>query len=242
LRDLPLETDPNQRDHGARPPAKLDCQRLVLSPKLDGMKRYYALVLAFLCVAVLGARAQGLDDQYVQIFNLIQEADRLSSSEPAQALAKYAAAQTALARLHNGSPDWNPKMVAFRLAYIAAKIGALSTNAPAPAAVTAPETNAPATVPEAAPATNAPAAAPVIPEAVQAQIASLKEQVHQLQADRIVMEAKLKEALSVQPAEVDPRELAKAEEHIKTLQKENDLLKVALQTEKSNRWPRPTTN
>ena len=39
------------------------------------------------------------------------------------------------------------------------------------------------------------------------------------------LEAKLKEALAAQPAAIDPRELAKAEERIRTLEKEADLLK-----------------
>ena len=79
------------------------------------MKRFFALAL-LLCASVLGAQAQGLDDQYVQIFSLIQEADSLSASQPAKALAKYVDAQTALQRLQKGNPDWNPKVVSFRLA------------------------------------------------------------------------------------------------------------------------------
>ncbi len=194
------------------------------------MKRIFALVL-LLCASVAGARAQGLDDQYVQIFNLIQEADALSAAEPAKALTKYVAAQNALERLQKGNPDWNPKVISFRLAYIAARIGGISTNVPAPAAVTGTDTNKVAV----AAGTNAPPTPvqPVVPPELQAQIASLNEQVRQLQADRIVMEAKLKEALSVQPAQVDPAELAKAQERIKTLQKENDLLKATVEAEKS---------
>ena len=56
----------------------------------------------------------------------------------------------------------------------------------------------------------------------------LKEQVRQLQVDKTTLEAKLKEAFSARPAAADPRELAKAQDQAKTLQKENDLLKVTL--------------
>jgi tetratricopeptide (TPR) repeat protein len=63
--------------------------------------------------------------------------------------------------------------------------------------------------------------------------AAWRDQVRQLQTDKTVLEAKLKEALAVQPAAVDPRELAKAEEKIKALQKENDLLKVGLGQERA---------
>jgi tetratricopeptide (TPR) repeat protein len=47
------------------------------------------------------------------------------------------------------------------------------------------------------------------------------------------LEAKLREALSVQPAAVDPRELTKAQEKIKTLEKERDLLKVSLEQDQA---------
>jgi len=61
--------------------------------------------------------------------------------------------------------------------------------------------------------------------------------VRQLQADKSLLEAKLKEALAAQPAPMDPRELAKAEEKIKALQKENDLLKVSLNQAKAKSPP-----
>ncbi len=200
------------------------------------MKRFFAFVLV-LCASLVGAQAQGLDDQYVQIFNLIQEADSLSASQPAKALAKYVDAQNALLRIQKGSPDWNPKIISFRLAYIAARIGGISTNAPAPAAATGTDTNKVAVSADTN-APPAPAQVPTVPPELQAQITSLNEQVRQLQADRIVMEAKLKEALAVQPAQADPMELAKAQERIRMLQKENDLLKSAAEAEKS----RPTVD
>lgn len=194
------------------------------------MKRLFALVLS-LCASAVMAQAQGLDDQYVQIFSLIQEADALSAAQPAKALAKYVEAQNTLLRIQKGTPDWNPKVVAFRLAYVAAKIGGISTNAPAPIVTAGANTNK--VVPAGTNAPPAPTQPPSVTPELQAQIASLNEQVHQLQADRIVMEAKLKEALSIQPAQADPAELAKAQDRIKTLQKENELLKSAVEAEKS---------
>jgi len=61
----------------------------------------------------------------------------------------------------------------------------------------------------------------------------LQEQVRSLTAANAELENKLKEALSVQPAAVSPRELAKAEEKMIALQKEKDLLTVALQQAKA---------
>jgi hypothetical protein len=62
-----------------------------------------------------------------------------------------------------------------------------------------------------------------------------------MQADKVLLEAKLKEALAVQPAAVDPRELARAEEKIKGLVKENELLKVTLAQEKAKPLPAADT-
>jgi tetratricopeptide (TPR) repeat protein len=62
---------------------------------------------------------------------------------------------------------------------------------------------------------------------LERQLAALQDQVRLLQADKTVLEAKLKEALATQPAAVDPRELAKAQERIQSLMKENDLLKAS---------------
>src|SRR5205823_10613335 len=72
------------------------------------------------------------------------------------------------------------------------------------------------------------------------QLNGLQEQVRQLQADKTILESKLKEAFAAQPAAVDPRELAKAEEKLRALQKENDLLKVTLNEAKAK--PAPVTN
>ncbi len=66
---------------------------------------------------------------------------------------------------------------------------------------------------------------------------SLRDQVRQMQVDKIMLEAKLKESLAAQPAATDPRELAKAEDRIKSLQKENALLNIGLAQARSNTAP-----
>jgi cytochrome c-type biogenesis protein CcmH/NrfG len=181
-----------------------------------GMKRYFTLVIILLA-AVSMARADGLDDQYVQIFNLIQEADSLSSNHPKQALAKYLQARTSLQTLKSGSPEWNSKVVGFRLSYVDAKIAALSEKAPA----AAPSLSADKTGAVGAPVRPLPPA----PSPTEREAAA-QDQVRQLQAERGALQAKLKEALAVVPAKSDPQELARAEEKIKALQKENQSLKL----------------
>jgi tetratricopeptide (TPR) repeat protein len=192
-----------------------------------GMKWSFALAFLVFLTLLPGARGQGSDEQYVQIFARIQEADSLSTNQPGKALAKYVEAQNALQHLHKASPDWNPKIVSFRLTYLASRISALSGNSPLEPPAPTPSTNS--AVPQPA---NPPTPQSTPASDLAAQVRALNDQVRQLQAERIVMEAKLKEALALQPAEADPRELARTEEKLKALQKENELLKVSLESEK----------
>jgi uncharacterized small protein (DUF1192 family) len=60
------------------------------------------------------------------------------------------------------------------------------------------------------------------------QLKALQAEVQRLQAENQRLSAKLKEAVSVQPAGIDPRELARAEERIRSLMKENALAKAQL--------------
>ena len=156
---------------------------------------------------------EGPDDQYVRIYNLIQEADKLNSGgQPSEALPKYLEAQTALQRFQKGYPDWNPKVISFRLNYVAAKIAAALPPGAGSATAAADSAAAKPAAPR-APARPDPACQGAAGD-WEAQLARLSDQVRQLQADKAVLEAKLKEALSVQPAALDPRELARAEEKI----------------------------
>jgi hypothetical protein len=92
------------------------------------MKRSLALAL-MLVLAAFGARADALDDQYVRIYNIIQEADLLSSNgQVNQALSKYLEAQNALQKFHRINPDWNMKVVNFRLNYLNTKVAAASSQ------------------------------------------------------------------------------------------------------------------
>src|SRR5262245_43145576 len=133
------------------------------------MKFISFLALCLLTVSL--ARAEGPDDQYVNIYNGIQEADRLNKIEQiSQALAKYGEAQAALQKFQQGYPDWNPSVVRFRLDYANQKIAELtsrlSTSA-RPADTPGKSTPAPA------PGTQAPDAAVLTAQ----QIKALQEQV-----------------------------------------------------------------
>lgn len=191
------------------------------------MKRLLSLVALVLAVMISPARADGPDDQYVRLYNLMQQGDTLNNSDqPAAALAKYLEAQTALQRLQKGYPDWNVKVVNFRLNYLAARISAVTAKVPVPVVSAAPASPAAPGTPGAPPIT---AAAPDLAR----QLSGLQDDVRQLQADKILLEMKLKEALATQPAAIDPRELAKALEKIQSLLKENELLKASTAQESS---------
>jgi hypothetical protein len=184
------------------------------------MKRSLALVLT-LVLSILCARADVLDDQYVRIYNLIQEADLLNSNgQLNQSLSKYLEAQNALQKFHRINPDWNPKVVNFRLNYLTTKVAAASAQP-----ISADKSAKTATA-----STNTTNSA--LSAQLEHQLNSLKDQVHQLQSEKIILESKLKESFSAQPAAIDPRELTKTQDQVKSLQKENDLLKVTVGQQK----------
>ena len=194
------------------------------------MNRLSALLAVLLVAGILSARAQSPEDQYVRIYNLIQQADALNSNgQFVQALPKYLEAQSALQRIQKVSPEWNPKVVNFRLNYLAEKIDAV------PGANTRVVAPKPAPLPVApAPATKAtkPEAEPAAPATTSPATTELQNEVARLQAEKAILEAKLKEALATQPAAIDARELTKAQEKIQSLLKENELLKTSLDAEK----------
>jgi Tfp pilus assembly protein PilF len=196
------------------------------SLQFSRMKRFFWLAVFALLLTTGQTQAQGLDDQYIGIYNLIQQGDLLENGgRLAEARTKYVEAQTSLQKFQKINPDWNPKVVSFRLDYLAGKTASLAAHLPAPA-------------PGAAQKPASPPGTPVktaVEIDFQAQLDALKDQVRQIQADKMVLEAKLKESLSVQPSAVDPRQLTKAEERIKSLQKEADLLKFTLGQEKARR-------
>ena len=193
--------------------------------------RRVSVILALLA-ALMVAKGQGPDDQYILIYNLIQEADALNRAEqPSRALSKYLEAQAGLQKLQKVYPDWNAKVVNFRMNYLGSMIGEVTRKVPA--AALAPENS---TMPPAAGRAGSPTArpgAPGVPANWGEQRRALESQIRRLEDDRVSLEAKLKEALSAQPARTDPRELARAEERIRGLLKENDLLKVSLEQEKT---------
>ena len=173
-----------------------------------------AAALLFSCTLLLG---QGADERYVQIYGKIREADALAEQgDPQQASTLYREAQTALKALRTAFPGWHESVLNFRMNYVTTKLQNLSSKL-------TPTVAAPEVATNVAEVSGIPAG----------QLRAMQDEIKRLRDQNSLFEAKLKEALSVQPAAVDPRELAKAEERIRGLEKERDLLKVSLDEERS---------
>jgi len=172
------------------------------------MRCSFALVAALGLAVSSGAWGAEPEDQYLGICNLIREADLLLPVSRAQeALPRYHEAQEALQKLQKAFPDWNAELVGYRLGYLTNRIANLSNL------------SAKAGTPDGGPAPAPPARVDWEP-----QLVSLQEQVRQLQSDKALLQAKLKEALGVVPSASDPRELARLQVRVEVLEKENALL------------------
>jgi Flp pilus assembly protein TadD len=188
------------------------------------MKRLIALLILILAALLPPAHAQqGSDDQYIIIYSLMQQADALDSAgQSRQALAQYVQVQGELQKFKNIYPDWNPRIVNFRLNYLADKIAEVTAKLPV-----TPQNGTPPPAPPPG------AAASTSSADLEAQFGALHEQVQKLQVDNTTLQAKLQEALAAQPAAIDARELTQARAQIRSLMKENDLLKVSLSSGKA---------
>lgn len=206
------------------------------------MKRLLIVAFAVLLTLPASLRSEGPDDRYIEIYGLIQEGDQLArASQPEQARRRFAEAHAALKQLQSSYPQWNPQLVEFRLRSLESKIGPAATpptQEPATALPgvqpgTPPQVAQPPVQPPAQPLPLPGAVAPqrMLPEADDrdSQIQQLRQQVARLQNDKAVLDAKLREALAVQPAAVDPRELIRAEDRILALEKDKEVLRVSLQ-------------
>ncbi len=96
------------------------------------MKFFAALMIILLAAGLSPALAQqDEDDQYLIIYSLIQQADGLAAAgQPQRALAQYAEVQNELQKFQKIYPDWNPKIVNFRLKYLAEKIADVTAELP----------------------------------------------------------------------------------------------------------------
>jgi len=212
------------------------------------MKRFVALVGLALAVALPQARAQQTpDDRYIAIYSVIEQADALQAAgQTRPALAGYTQAQAELQKFQKAFPDWDAKIVSYRLDYLTGKVNDLAAQFPAettggmppPAPSIPAPTNAAASA--MTPATNAVSSAPDAD--VEMQLGTLRAQVEGLQADNETLQAKLKEALSAKPVPAGTQELAVEQAQVLSLMKENDLLRACLPAAATNGAGNKATN
>ena len=96
------------------------------------LQRFSGLLVLALLLGVWPAWADGPDDEYLQIYGLIQTADELNADGKAvPAKAKYQEAKAALTSFKTNYPYWNVKLVSYRLNYLAQKVAAPAEKPPA---------------------------------------------------------------------------------------------------------------
>ncbi len=168
------------------------------------MRWSFVLLLIVALFRSMPAHAAG-DEQYVEIYLVIQEADQLlATQQQARAKQKYLEALGSLTIFQKTSPEWNPNAVKFRLEYVNAKLAGLKSVLLDSEKAAQAEKEKPAPAP----------ADPTVP---------FKDTIARLEGEKTLLAAKLQEALTAQPANVDPRELAKAQERIKEFEKAREL-------------------
>ena len=165
---------------------------------------------------LMSARAQmEADEKYIAIYGIVQQAENLAGTgEPRQALARMTEALAQLQQFQKLFPSWNPGIITYRLDDLAKKIAGLKTQ------LAAASTPVPAV-------TATPGSSTAEAAKLAAEVEPLRAQLAAVQSENQTLQAKLKEALASQPAAIDADELARAQEQIRSLMKENDLLKAS---------------
>ena len=195
------------------------------------LRRILTHLFLGLCIGAAQLCADGADDAFIRIYNLIQQAEaHRETGQWSSAREAFTEAQSGLEVLRRNYPTWNERVVAYRIRYVGERLEALKKT---PEAFNKPSTN-PAT--SAAVASNTPPAVALAPNGeVVAQFEQLNLEIQRLSGDKQLLEAKLREALSAQPAPVDPREFQSAIERITALQTTNKVLLASLEQQQTER-------
>ena len=87
------------------------------------------LVCAAWWVPVLGHTAASPQDDYLQIYVMIQDGDRLATAgQNSQGREKFETALSRLEKLKNENPEWEPTIVKYRIKYLNEKLEAMKTS------------------------------------------------------------------------------------------------------------------
>ncbi|MCB1124949.1 MAG: tetratricopeptide repeat protein [Verrucomicrobiae bacterium] len=187
------------------------------------MKRFGMLLLGAVLLWAPSLAAQTPDELFVQVYNLITQADALKETgRDIDAEAKYREALKALEALEKEYPYWNRRVVEYRRQYLTARVG------------TEPEE----------PATATPGTSPAPVPQLNPELEALRQEVVRLQAERGQLEARLREALTAQPALVpqagNQAALQQAQARVAELQRENTALKAMIPQAGTTPTPPPS--
>jgi len=157
----------------------LSFHRLISPPVTQRILTFTLAALAVISTTSLLRAAASPQDDYLQIYVMINEGDKLSQGgQNSQAREKYESALTRLEKLKNENPEWEPTIVKYRIKYLNDKLANLK-NAPSPASAPAP---LPAASEKSAPPAVPVAAAPATPESPTAPPAPAKKESPSLAA------------------------------------------------------------
>jgi len=184
--------------------------------------KLFSLAAVFFIGFLAAAHAQqDADERYVSIYNMVQQAENLGETgDPRRALASLTSACAELEKFQKIYPDWNPAIVNYRLEDLGRKIADARNRV---SAASPPETGASNNL--------------VVVAQPSATEATLSAQLRAAQAENETLQAKLKEALSSQPPAANAGDLDRAQEAIRALIKENDLLKATVETDRITNGP-----
>jgi len=198
---------------------------------MNRLRKLLGHLIVCLCLGLGQVCADGADDAFIRIYNLIQQADaNRETGQWSSARDAYTEAKSGLEVLRRNFPTWNERVVSYRLRYVTERLETLKTK---PEASEKPAT-APAT--GATVASNAAPATALAPNGeIIAQFEQLNLQIQRLSSDKQLLEAKLREALTAQPAPVDPKEFQSAIERITALQTTNKVLLASLEQQQIER-------
>jgi len=170
--------------------------------------------------------AQGADQDYIAIYKVIKQADQFKETGLSEQAAQfYASAAKELKAFQKANPNWNPRVIQFRLKYLTRQMEDLPTVAQPSNPSSSVVSNAGDTAQVANPSQEP---SKEMSEQYQGQILALNQRLQQLREENQLYIGKLREAMSARPTGFNPEDLKEAEGKIMDLNKERDLLKAQL--------------
>lgn len=185
------------------------------------MNRVLLLAGLFFCLLPSQSRGAGAaDEQYIEIFNTVMAADGLKAGGQGRAaLEKYLEAERDLKKLKSAYGAWNPKIVNFRLKYLADRIGPLKVQYPG-TVIPEPSSGLGVGKGKGKRKVKNPAVEPVLRD--------LNQKLIQTSQTNSKLRDQLREALAARPAASDPAAYAAAQTKIRELEQATDVSTITI--------------